>query len=333
MPLGHCTNSQCTAGDTGFCHLNKDQPADCPNWEPTIGSKATATKKPASKTVSGKQSSPVESSGVEWNGHSFGLPQLELVSRRANPLLIATVGEVYAGKSSFLGMLHTLLLRGYELANYTFAGSLTLTGWEALASALRFQRGEATDQAPTPSEPGYYSILHWALRHTNGQLRDILFPDASGEVFSQWAANRTDSNAENVRWIHQNADAFLLFINCQALVEKRGAASNSLLNLASQLTHELNGRPVLVAWSKADYLEQVRPTVKESLETRLIDILGPLNSFEISKELFDLPEPRQLANLRLVDAALSAVEAYRPLKPVIALDPHTTDHFLLYRGK
>ncbi|WP_460610311.1 TRAFAC clade GTPase domain-containing protein [Hymenobacter terrigena] len=259
--------------------------------------------------------------------------EIELVSRRANPLLIATVGEVDAGKSSFLGMLHSLLLRGHGLAQYTFAGSLTLLGWEALAVALRFHRGQAIDQSPTPSDPTYYSLLHWALRRADGQLRDILFPDASGEVFTQWAANEADSNAANVRWIHRYADAFLFFIDCEALVKRRGGASTSLIDLASRLVTNLNGRPVLVAWSKADLLEQIRPGVKQNLEEQLAQLFGEVPHFAISKELEAQPDPQQLANLRLLDAALSAVETYRPTLPGLAVNPVRQDHFLRYRGR
>ncbi|MBO3273508.1 TRAFAC clade GTPase domain-containing protein, partial [Hymenobacter defluvii] len=154
-----------------------------------------------------------------------------------------------AGKSSFLGMLHSLLLRGHGLTHYTFAGSLTLLGWEELAVALRFHRGQSTDQAATPSDPTYYSLLHWALRRGDGRLCDVLFPDASGEVFSQWAINQADSNAENVRWIHQYADAFIFFVDCEALILRRGAAVSNLVDLAGRLAQGLNGRPVVIAWS------------------------------------------------------------------------------------
>ncbi len=201
---------------------------------------------PAPNLSKQKRSGTSKNQGVEWSGFSLRLAEVELLSRRSNPLIIATVGEVAAGKSSFLGMLHTLLLRGHTLQQNTFAGSLTLLGWEALAVALRFHKGQATDQPATPSDPSYYSLQHWALRRADGRVMDVLFPDASGEVFSQWAVNQEDSNAANVRWIHRHADAFVFFVNCEALVEKRGEAVTNLLDLADRLRKGLDGRPVLV---------------------------------------------------------------------------------------
>lgn len=336
MSNGHCTNEKCLIGTTGLCFNNKPNLNKCKDWiaEATVAIKTPVGK---GKAVAGqtrqKRGELPGSQAVEWSGFSLRLQELELVSRRSNPLIIATVGEVAAGKSSFLGMLHSLLLRGYGLTNYTFAGSVTLLGWEALAVALRFHKGQATDQAPTPSDPSYYSLQHWALRRADGRVTDVIFPDASGEVFTQWAVNQADSNAENVRWIHRHADAFVFFVDCEALVNKRGEAVTHLVDLANRLTQDLNGRQVVVAWSKADLLGKVRAPVKQRLEEQLEQAFGAVPHFQISKELRVQPDPQQLENLLVLDAALERIEAYRPPLPELRNTDSTQDLFLLYRGR
>jgi Double-GTPase 2 len=336
MKKAFCKNDNCTAATTGHCFNNKGSMAECENWVPSGQVTATmpsATGVPVSGQPKQTRSDASKKQGVEWSGFPLRLAEIELISRRSNPLIIAAVGEVAAGKSSFLGMLHTLLLRGHTLQHYTFAGSLTLLGWEALAVALRFHKGQATDQSPTPSDPSYYSLQHWALRRADGRLLDILFPDASGEVFSQWAINQDDSNAANVRWIHRHADAFVFFVNCKALVEQRGEAVTNLLDLASRLAEGLANRPVVVAWSKADFLTQVRPTVKQRLEEGLQQVFGDVPRVEISKELQEQPDPRQLNNLHILDMTLQQLVAFRPASPELLVPVAAQDHFYQYRGR
>ncbi|WP_317192255.1 TRAFAC clade GTPase domain-containing protein [Hymenobacter ruricola] len=244
------------------------------------------------------------------------------------------MGETDAGKSSFLGMLHTLLLHGHSLREHTFAGSLTLLGWEKLALALRFPKGQATDQPPTPADPDYYRLLHWALRRpADGRLLDVLFPDAAGEVFSQWAVDEQDSNAENVRWIYRHADAFFFFVDCEALAERRGAAVAPLADLASRLAQGLRGRPVLVVWSKADKLADVREAVKERMARQLMLVFGEVPHLYISKELDAQPDPKQLANLQAVDNLLARIAQRRPTVLELAPVGQRSDFFLRYRGQ
>lgn len=136
-----------------------------------------------------------------------------------------------------------------------------------------------------------------------------------------------------MRWIHRHADAFVFFVDCEALVNKRGEAVTHLVDLANRLTQDLNGRPVVVAWSKADLLGQVRAPVKQRMEEQLSLVFGAVPHFQISKELQAQPDPQQLKNLRVLDAALEQIEAYRPSLPELRNTDSTQDLFLLYRGR
>ncbi|MGI4871722.1 MAG: TRAFAC clade GTPase domain-containing protein [Janthinobacterium lividum] len=339
MQQGKCTKEGCPAALSKHCLLTNEL-SECPNWQPAntkSKSKAspvanpqpdgTDTDKQPSRKVPGERL-------VAWSGEALRLPEIELVSRQGAPVILATVGHADAGKTTFLGLLHTLLLRGRPLGHYTFVRSLTLLGWEKLAAAWRFKGGEVRGSTPTPDDPDYYSLLHWTLRQPDQRLREVLFPDAGGEVFSRWAIEATDPTAANVRWIEKNADAFLFFVDCRALAERQNPAFIQVIKLATRLRDNLNGRPVLVLWSRADYLSAVSPEMQAKVTKQLQLRFGFYTSFEISNELTDSPEIRQLNMLAAVNEALSQVAARRwlPTAPD-HFDPDSQDTFLLYRGK
>lgn len=339
MQKGKCSEKGCPAALSNHCLLTNEL-SECPNWQP-LNKKGKSKASPAADpqpdgTDAGKKPShkvPGERL-VAWSGEALRLPEIELVSRQGAPVILATVGHADAGKTTFLGLLYTLLLRGQPLGQYAFARSLTLLGWEKLAAAWRFKRGEVRGATPTPDDSDYYSLLHWTLRQPDQRLRDVLFPDAGGEVFSRWAIEATDPTAANVRWIQQNADAFLFFVDCRALAERQNPAFIEISKLASRLRDNLNGRPVIVLWSRADYLAAVSPEMQEKVSRQLQLRFGTYTSFEISNELTDSPEIRQLNMLAAVNEALTQVKGRRWLPQVPdCFDPNSQDTFLLYRGK
>ncbi|MVM29271.1 hypothetical protein GO755_04445 [Spirosoma sp. HMF4905] len=335
MTRGFCKLDRCPAAKTGLCYDNLPDLEHCPNWQ--LGAAESASSIEGASSIDTTQqitkgNTISDSQNVIWTGYPLKLTEIELISRRTNPLIVAPVGESFAGKSSFLGMLHTLLLRGHRLKEYTFAGSATLLGWEALAASLRYNKGQSSEPTPTPSDPEYYSFLHWALRRTKGTILDILFPDASGEVFSQWAVDRDEPNSENVRWIHDNADAFIFFVSCQSLIIKRGESVTNLVDLANRVKENLRGRPLLVVWSKADLIGEVRAAVKERLIQQLDYIFGTVPHIEISKVLQEQPDHKQLNNLAVLDQLFSQLEAYHPKVPTLEKPVSSQDPFLLYRN-
>lgn len=340
MEPGKCLKQGCPAALSNHCLLTKHL-NECENWQPDSPTgrptpPAGAASPLARKAALGKQASRKGAGEmvVPWSGGAFGLADIELVSRQYAPILLATVGHADAGKTTFLGLLHTLLLRGQALGEYTFARSLTLLGWEKLAAVWRFRRGEVRGPTPTPDDPDYYSMLHWTLRQPNQRLVEVLFPDAGGEVFSRWAIEATDPSVENVRWIAHNADAFLFFVDCRALAERQNPAFVEIVKLANRLRNTLDGRPVLVLWSRADYLADVGAEMRNKISTQLRLRFGDYPSFEISNELTDSPDTRQLNMLEAVREALARVAARRwPVQFPICVDPNSSDTFLLFGKK
>lgn len=338
MQQGTCNNPGCPAALTNHCLLTHELD-ECEHWQLHTGKTKGKHKATASQSENGKATKQTNRSGekgvpVAWSGNALTLNEIELVSRSSPPVIIATVGQADAGKTTFLGLLHTLLLRGQVLRQHAFARSITLLGWEKLAVAWRFRRGGVRGSTPTPDDPDYYSLLHWSLRQPDQQLREVLFPDAGGEVFNRWAVEAADPNVANVRWIIQHADAFLFFVDCQALAERRNPAFVEVVRLATRLRDYLSGRPVIVLWSRADYIARVAPEILERVRHQLQQRFGDYSSFEISYDLAEHPATRQLNMLEAIDDVLAQVEARRwpsPFRDFRA--PNSQDTFLLYRGK
>jgi hypothetical protein len=316
---GRCSNESCQAHITGKCYDGKDSLDSCPNW--TVKSSTTKIKKRKSDTAS----------IIAWTGEALTPEALNIVSQRSNPIIIASVGNVDAGKTSYLAMLYLLLLNGHKLNDYQFAGSLTLTAWDRLADKLRYNKGDVEFPAPTPSNPDYYHLLHLALKK-DSKLHDVIFADASGEVFKLWADNKDDENAENARWIHRNASAFLLFVDCEALETRKAKARAEILDIASRLVEDLGKRPVAIVWSKADRISYVHVQVKELIKERLKDIfLNNYSEFEVTNyPNIDSEELCHRNNLKTLNWLLNFSTQMSGIIPELEI-AYKEDIFLNYR--
>lgn len=229
-------------------------------------------------------------------------------------------------------MLYSLLLNGERLKEFDFAGSKTIIGWESLAHRMRLKRGNVSFPEPTPSNPNFYSFLHLALRNKENSLKDVLFTDTSGEVFLQWARNREDENANSAKWIHKHSSGFILFIDCDALIERRNAAKTEIIDIAQQLKQDLDERPVIVVWSKADEIHKVKDVIKFSLQEDLKEIFPHYKEIEVTN--FSATDPDKLChenNLEVVDWLLNSV--LQPSNTELILDVGVKDDlFLSYKG-
>lgn len=319
---GRCKNTECAAPITS-CHLLIDDLNKCQFW--------TASSNTVKNNNKGHASAKIESD-VNWSGNPFDVQEVSLVSARNSPIIIGLIGKAEAGKSSYLGMLFTLLLNGKHFNKFHFAGSKTIFGWETLAASLRYKRGNVSFPAPTPSSPDYYSLLHLALRDNEEHLHDVLFTDTSGEVFLQWAYDREDENAASARWIHENSNAFIFFIDCQALIDRRNAAKTEIIDIAQQLKQNINGRPVAVIWSKSDEIDNVKEVIKLSLKEDIREIFSDYTEIEVAN--FSRADPDKLChenNIEVVDWLFERV--FQPSKPKTEIDIRETDDFFLnYRG-
>ena len=166
--MDKCPHHNCFADDNTTCTLGHLRLDLCPEWKrvsnPTVAITTTA-----------------DEMLLPWTGLAMGESDLNFVNGRGKPITVGVVGPESAGKTTILGSFYLLLGRG-ALTNeaHAFSNSYTLTGWEAVATSMRWKPGPQPPRFPphTPSSraraPG---MLHLAFRRENGSLRDLLLAD------------------------------------------------------------------------------------------------------------------------------------------------------------
>lgn len=262
-----CSNPNCHAPDV-TCIEGHDDYHECPNW-----SKTNIVEDENTDVTIKEPVEPDASRAVSWTGNSFGLEDLNIIAERSNPYLIGIIGASNAGKTSFLCMLYTLLYNGKNIENYQFAGSYTLISWENIANNFRFNGNSSPTFPPhTTSQAGRINgLLHLSLKNNN-DFKDVIFTDAPGEWFSKWAEDVDNSSSMGARWIHQYANVFLLFIDCQKLTiesKNRGKERAEVIRIIKRLNQNLGNRPVAVIWSKYEDYEvsdQIEKKIKRALK-------------------------------------------------------------------
>ena len=317
-----CSNKECTA-PKGLCSNNGTLEYDsCSDWKQAAGQ----------DTDNNEKKKNAKSKNLVWSGLELQPKDIDLVSHRGKPSIIGIIGAANAGKTSYLGMLYTLLYNGKRFKSWNFAGSYTLIGWEKLAMYLRLKPNGTVDfPEPTPSNPDFYSLLHLALRKEN-DFYDLIFADSSGEVFTQWSKNVDDINVENARWVYKNSSAFIFFVDCEALIEKRGQEKQRIVQLAAQVATNLGGRPITIVWSKSDLITDIRENIKQKVETSLKGFFPNADVIEISN--YSKKDPDKLChenNLKVTELLLDKLNT--PKKSNLTPDiGDTIDYFFRYTG-
>ncbi|HNP68901.1 MAG TPA: hypothetical protein PKH16_13420 [Aequorivita sp.] len=316
--IGKCSNPDCVAPIS--CHEGKEKHTECEFWKKanTSQSKAKSTPKKEKK------------SDLPWTGDALTTEELSKITYRSTPVIISVIGKADAGKTTYLAMLFTLLLRGVKLKKFDFCGTKTINTWDELYQKLKIQQEGVTFPDPTPAQ--YIRLLHLALRNQSKKLKDILITDASGEVFSIWSKNRNDANAENARWVYEHSNAFVLFIDCEDLINRKAQAKTDIVDLAQMLKHDLKNRPVIAVWSKSDKKEEVHPVIREKLQGELKELFENYAEIDISN--FSSDDPDVLVhenNIAVVDWLLSRVFTLSKSEIPIE-DSSINDIFLNYKS-
>ncbi|TBZ64209.1 hypothetical protein E0H64_25035 [Rhizobium leguminosarum bv. viciae] len=299
--MDKCTRETCFVPDTG-CDLGHTNLSKCPVWHGTIRNDAPA----------GDLSDEVL---LPWSGSALGLADLGFVSGRARPFVIGIVGAQNAGKTTLLGAWYLLLGRGLaNLGGRRFAGSYSLSGWEAVAGAMRWAPGHPPRFPPhTSSRSGRApGMLHLALRDEDqGRPVDYLFTDAPGEWFQKWAVNADSQEGIGARWVSDHADAFLVVADREALSgEAMGSARGSLQLLARRLGSELRERPVALVWTKADV--KIAPAMSTAIRKAVFDVMPSATEFSVSVIDQSEGDPALSEGTGLVDLLRWAVDLQRP---------------------
>lgn len=266
-----CAQATCFVPDTS-CELGHTDLSKCPIWH---GAKVTDA---ADENLSGEMLMP-------WSGSAFGLADLGFVSGRGKPIVIGVVGPQNAGKTTLLAAWYLLLGRGLaDTKDRLFAGSYTLSGWEAVAGSMRWAPGQPPRfPAHTTSHGGRApGLLHLTFSDENGQRSvDYLFTDAPGEWFQRWAINADSEEGAGARWVSDNADAFIIVADREALAgESMGAARGSLQRIAMRLGAEYHGRPVALVWTKSDV--DISPEMEQAVRGAVTDAMPEVVEHSVS---------------------------------------------------
>ena len=316
---GKCSNPECIAPT--HCHDDEENYLKCPLW---LKNNSETEKKE-------KRPKEVKNTSLSWSGEVFKIEDIAQVSRRNSPILIGLVGRADAGKTTFLAMIYTLLFNGGKFQDYDFAGTKTILGWDKLYHGLKLMKNKVRLHDPTL--PSYHRLLHLALRNKNNQLKDIFLSEASGETFSAWSQNKDDTSAENARWIYANSHAFILFIDCKDLIDRKNVAKTEIIDIAQMLQDDLQDRPVIAVWSKADEKNNILPKIKDSLKEELQNLFSNYTEIDISNFPTDIPDKLVHSNnLKVIDWSLNNI-----LVPtgndLFIENTYNNDLFLNYKGK
>lgn len=314
-----CKHRDCYVPETS-CVMGWQEPKQCEHW-------------PRNTEVTGEAptaSANAERITVPWSGGAMGLSDIEFVAARGAPRVVAIVGPHDAGKSTFLATLFLLLLRRGAVESFLFASSCSLLAWEHVAAHMKWLGSEPPRFPPhtTAFQGRTPGLLHLGFRREDGDLRDLLFVDAPGEWFQQWAFNREAPGADGARWVASHADVFVLFADCAALAgEKRGEARVVLKQIIDRVHSEQNNRPVFLVWSKSDI--KIKPEVRRSIE-EASERFGQVTEFHVS--VMPLPPDNEVNEQAFLDT-LQGILAL-PDTQDIAINTPTdiSDRFLSYRG-
>ncbi|MDO8687534.1 MAG: hypothetical protein Q7K41_02975 [Dehalococcoidales bacterium] len=262
-----CAFKGCFAPELS-CSNGEFKLEDCPHWTSGAESVIAGEEQDNAAAVSGEFRFP-------WTGNAMGAADLNYLAGAATTRLLTMAGAADAGKTSLLAAFYLLLARGLSPEGIAFSGSLTLEGWENIASNLRWSSQHGPSFPPHTSSgagrrPG---LLHLSLR-TPTKLHELLAADAPGEWFSEWATNKQAPQADGARWLADCSDVILVIADSQALASpQRGLARKSLVDLLRRVGGELRGRPVALVWTKCDIAvpADIVTTIHEAANRSLID--------------------------------------------------------------
>lgn len=244
---GNCSRDYCFPEETGCNHEGCDILSECKYYKTDL--------KKGLETLNQDANESEYYVRIPWTGNTFGLQDLSFLSATSKVLVIGITGVASAGKTTFLATLYCLLRNGHKIGDYQFSGSLTLNGWENIAWYMSWKQNNDIQFPPhTSSNAGRVpGMLHLSLRNSKGEKKELVFTDAPGEWFDSWTFNQNDANAEGAKWIHENADAFLLFADCDMLSGVHlGKARKQVRLVADRLKQNLGSRPLGLIWSKSD---------------------------------------------------------------------------------
>lgn len=315
--MHECKEERCFVPDTG-CALGHTDLSRCPVW---CGEDAAEVIKP----------DPPGEVLLPWSGSALGLADLGFVSGRARPFVVGIAGPQNAGKTTLLGAWYLLLGRGAsQIPGRQFAGSYSLSGWEAVSGSLRWSPGQLPTFPPHTTSrsgraPGLLHLSFWDA--DQARAFDYLFTDAPGEWFQKWAVNRDSAEGAGARWIADQADILLIVADREALSgENMGLARNALRLLARRLADERSEQPVALVWTKSDV--EIAPEMERAVRDAVMDAIPAVTEFRVSVVSDDAKDDGNGAGL--IELLSWILQMRRPRITLPSPPGNRTDPLFLY---
>ncbi len=234
------------------------------------------------------------------SGKGLSLADAKEVTRSRFTRVILFAGTVKSGKTTLLASLY-LLLQKEPFADYLFAGSRTLVGFE---TRTYFARTASRRETPTTPRTVVHEHLHLLVRKKDlsEPAQDLLLCDLSGEDFRE---AKDSSDACRRMELIRRADVFVLLIDGEKLAapETRRRAKNDPATLLRNCLD--NG--MLSASSTVDVMF-TKWDIIESREDK-DEIIAYVESIEEEFRRQFLP---RLRSLRITRVAAQPVEAQLP---------------------
>lgn len=204
----------------------------------------------------GGESEPtlIDDTTAPWSGQHVQYGQLEEVTRRSLPRLIAVLGPQASGKTSFLASLFLQIANGqYGTLPYRFASSRTLLAFDQLVVRANQWSGLPHAQIVdhTSNDAGS-QFLHLGFRplkqgsSTPGlepRHVDVLLSDIAGERAMSWSQKASGEAATTMAFV-RHADAVLVLIDADRLSGPDGRAyDGEIAGLLRRVASVVRGAP------------------------------------------------------------------------------------------
>lgn len=190
---GRCAIDGCTVAEGGPCTRDFKDPFDCEDFEPDEGDVNNEEDVPSElQDADSRASEPIlDARGrTPWrdtgttellhSGEALTAIEATRIMQQHSANVVVPIGSAGVGKTTLLTALYETLGKA-PLGEWTFAGSLSLLGFEARSFLATRASGRTVADTPRTSRSSDKLLLHLAIRDATGIIRHLLIADVSGE--------------------------------------------------------------------------------------------------------------------------------------------------------
>ncbi len=288
MSTGSCLKKDCTVSNTGICLELYNPIETCPNFIDEEGDEVVDIQETTeSSDVIPQRSELPNSLKLQPKvvrrfhpGSELGLKDAVDIMRSRYTHLIGILGETDAGKTAFISSLYIMASKGYLHPAYSFAGSLTLQGFEDRVRGIReWENGRLAEefsshtQLADPRSPSFMHLCLQELKNKNRRI-ELLLTDLPGE----WSSDLIKRVEKAFRFdFLGRADGIILFIDGPLLNSAESQhievqKAKILLARLANLSFVDRETPFVLLVSKCDELNMQIPYLAEEIQNEAISL-------------------------------------------------------------